>query len=230
MRRTPYAHTVMTAPTLALTAAIEALYAEFKRPQPRRIDGCPCCWDESDYVPLTTTPLRALTDQQLSNYSASVFLTAGGLGDYKYFLPRVFELAVTEKDWWPDTEVVLGKLKLAEWQYWPEDEHRVVQTFVDAWFDALATQAAPPEDGIYYCPPIDGLLCGMAWAGIGLEPYLKRLLDHPAALADLYYSNAQTMSDKDRLFSGFWDDVDPAVITGVKAYLRSDAVLDALTR
>jgi hypothetical protein len=220
----------MTTLTPALIAAIEALYAEFKRPQPRRIDGCPCCWLEADYLPLITTPLRELTDQQLSSYSASVFLTAGGLGDYKYFLPRIFELAVTEKNWWPDTEIVLDKLRLAEWKYWPKDEHRAVQAFVDALFEAEVTQAVKSDDGYYYTSSVDELVCGMARAEIALEPYLKRLLDHPAALADLYYSNAETMSYKDSLFSGFWDDVDPDVVAGVIAFLRSDAVLDALTR
>ena len=218
----------MTTLTPALTAAIEALYVTFKRPHPSSVDGCPCCWREKESQTLAMTPLRDMTSDQLSRYSAKVFTTVGGLGDYKYFLPRIFELTVTEGGW-PDTEIVLGKLKLAEWQYWPKEEYRAVQTFVDAWFDAEALAVKPSDDG-YYSSRIDELICGVARAEIALEPYLKRLLDHPAALAELYYSNDETRSDKDRLFSGFWDDVDPAVIAGVKAFLRSDAVLDALTR
>ena len=219
----------MTNLTPTLSAAIEALYVTFKRPHPRGIDACPCCWKVRDTQVLTETPLRALTDDQLGSYAASVFLTAGGLGDYKYFLPRIFELAVS-KTGYPSVEILLGKLKLAEWKYWPIDEHRAVQAFVDALFEAEVTQAVRSDDGYYYTSSVDELVCGMARAEIALEPYLKRLLDHPAALADLYYSNAETMSDKDSLFSGFWDDVDPAVIAGVKALLRSDAVLDVLTR
>jgi hypothetical protein len=224
----PYAQAAMTTLTPALTAAIEALYVTFKRPHPSRVDGCPCCWKDKENQALMVTPPREMTPDQLSRYSAKVFTTVGGLSDYKYFLPRIFELTAAESGW-PDTEIVLGKLKLAEWQYWPKEEHRAVQTFVDAWFEAEAL-AVKPSDDEYYHSRIDELICGIAKTGIGLEPYLNRLLDHPLALADFYYSNAEMLSDKDRLSNAFWEDIDPVVVAGVKAFLRSDVVLDALTR
>lgn len=212
-----------------LISAVDGLYAAFKRKPPPRIDGCPCCIDKHDIDGLISTPLRAVTERQLSSYATSLFLTVGGLGDFKYFLPRIFEVSATDSSWWPDIEIVLGKLALAEWRMWPADEQRAVQAFLDAWFEAVARTATPPDDGTYYSGSIDELVCGLGRSGVALGPYLTRLLDYPLALAELYHSNAEALTN-DRLSDAFWEDADPAAMAEVVAFLRSDAVMDLLTR
>ncbi len=52
---------------------------------------CPFCVDDEEAEHLLTTPLHELTEQDLAAYSESVFLTVGGIDDFKYFLPRLFE-------------------------------------------------------------------------------------------------------------------------------------------
>jgi len=213
-----------------LKAAIEALYDEFKRPMPRRVDGCPCCWAHKDNAALTQKPLRTLTTTDLFGYIGSVFLTAGSLGDFKYFLPRIFEL-VSEADstLYLDVEIALGKLAYGEWRHWPVSEQKAVAQFLDAWFDAVATGTEAPDDGIYYSPEIESLLCGLAHADAALAPYLERLLETPLAIDALYYANANRVEDKGRLQNAFWENRREAEAE-VVAFLRSETVEAVLLR
>lgn len=103
--------------TARLKEATDALYNEFAAPVPPVIEGCPCCIDTSGVDVLLTTPLRQLTGEQLWRYITGAFLTVGGDRDFRYLMPRIFELsAFDDLGEVPDTEIVLGKLKLANWQ------------------------------------------------------------------------------------------------------------------
>jgi hypothetical protein len=195
----------------------------------RHIDGCPCCWEKKDHGTLTQKPLKTLTVSDLSGYLGSVFLTAGGLGDFKYFLPRIFELAATDPEACLDVEISLRNLSRAEWQTWPVWERETMQSFIDAWFDAVTTRMQAPDDGIYYRTEIEGLLCGLAQADIALAPYLRRLLENPLAVDALYYANENRIEDKGRLQNAFWKDRREAEAE-VVAFLKSEAVETVLLR
>ncbi|WP_155847584.1 hypothetical protein [Asticcacaulis benevestitus] len=214
--------------TPELKAVVEALYDEFKAPTPRYIEACPCCADEACINLLIHTPLRELDADHLSPYLGSLFHTVGNITDYKYFLPRIFELALTDPSWSATTEIVMDKLKLAEWQKWPISEKKVVQSFVDAWFEFVLEDAREPEDGIHCLPEVDALICGMAHADIALEPYFTRLLHSPIALRALYLSNEPSLSKNKHLANPFWQGHEEAAST-VQAFLQSDTVLGALT-
>jgi hypothetical protein len=87
----------------SLQEAIEGVYEAFGRiPRPLTMDGCPCCIDQKGISILLSKPLRELSPDDLTHYSASVFLTVGAL----YFLPRILDILATKPDWWPDPEVV----------------------------------------------------------------------------------------------------------------------------
>ena len=181
--------------------ALEAVYRAFALPTPDAIEGCPCCISTRGVDVLLTTPLRELTGQELWRYVSGAFLTVGGERDFRYLLPRILDLSVSDPEDAIDPEIVLGKLSLANWRSWPAKEQEAVEEVLDAWFEqALAQDVAEVGDG-WIGTEAESVLCGAARAGLPLEGWLVRLHDPVAApvLADL----------KERFpgrLSAFWED------------------------
>jgi hypothetical protein len=151
-----------------LDHAVQLAYRELNDPKPREIDGCPCCTDKAELCKLLAKPLRELTSNELRNYGASVFLTLGDVRDFRYFLPRLLEIATTT-DWWPSPEVLLGKLKLANWMGWAKANEPRSNKVIDAWY-AKCLATAPAEGSV-----IDALICGIARSGLPLTRRLDAL-------------------------------------------------------
>lgn len=122
--------------------SIESIYAAFSSvPKPKSIDGCRCCIEDKQVATLLAKPLRELSAEELSSYASSVFLTVGSEADYRYFLPRILEILVSDQTWWPDPEVALRTLALAEWSKWPDAEKRSILRLFEAHFDQLIAKA-----------------------------------------------------------------------------------------
>jgi hypothetical protein len=181
-----------------LQCAIDTVYAAFSSvPKPKTIDGCRCCIEDKQVYTLLTKPLREITAAELSPYAASIFLTVGSEADYRYYLPRIAEILVTESGWWPDPEVAGHALTLAEWSKWPAPEREAIVHLFGTFFDALVADS----DGFR----LNSWLCGLARAEIPLQPFLDKLAAHPSATLALYKSNANELMER-RLGNPFWDD------------------------
>jgi hypothetical protein len=191
----------------SLNAAVEALYAEFREPKPRTIEGCPCCTNPEEVCTLLAKGLRELTPDELSNYGSSLFLTMGDERDFPYFLPRLLDVA-TSQDWWPSPEVLLDKLTRARWEIWPKHRQEAVRRVIDRWFaDTIAEIESLVAEQFYAAGShIDALLCGIAHAGLQLAPYLDDLARHPTALKALADWNAHAIFKRKRLANEFWKD------------------------
>lgn len=116
--------------------ALEELYRVFA-PYPFRANmPCcvPCCLFQSEVDALGAKPLRSLEQSELSNFTWSLLLTCGEVEDFKHFLPRLFELTVTEGLGDVDTEISIGKLQRADWRTWPAPEQAAVSAFLIAWW------------------------------------------------------------------------------------------------
>ncbi|HYI47729.1 MAG TPA: hypothetical protein VEX35_04615 [Allosphingosinicella sp.] len=192
----------LSSPTHAqVRNALGAIYREFAAPTPAKIEGCPCCISTRGVDVLLTTPLRHLSGEALWRYVSGAFLTIGGERDFRYLLPRIFDLAVNEPENFIDPEIVLGKLKLANWKSWSAGERRVVEDFMDSWFEhALARDLAQAEV-FSVGSEAESVLCGAARSGLPLRRWLDRLQEPDASrvLADL----------KERFpgkLSAFWHD------------------------
>lgn len=212
----------MSEPELA--AALSAVYATFAAPKPAAIDGCPCCIDRKDVCTLLSRRLRELTERELSSYAASAFLTVGEVADFRYFLPRLLEVSITEPAWWPSEEVMLSKLQLAAWRSWPKAEQAAIERLLGAWFAAaLASDADDAGERI------DALVCGLARAGVDTGPYLERLLEpaNLSALLGFHEANAQALAKKGRLRNPFWGDC-PESAGAVIGFLRRQDVQAAI--
>ena len=178
----------MTEPvTTRLSETLDGVYRAFAFPAPAVIEGCPCCLSTRGVDVLLTTPLRELSGQQLWRYVSGAFLTVGSEDDFRYLLPRILDISVSDPRNANDPEIVIGKLALANWRGWSAKEQTVVEEFLNAWFEwALAQDLAEADDG-WIGTEAESVLCGAARAGLPLQRWLIRLNDPIAALvlADL---------------------------------------------
>ena len=184
-----------------LAASIEDLFRVFSATAPPLIEGCPCCIDTRKVDVLLSNPLRELSGDQLWRYITGAYLTVGGDRDFRYLMPRIFELAAVGPFGVPDTEIVLGKLALARWETWKAAEREAILEFIDAWFStALEQDSLHAKDG--WIDQTQTILCGMARAGLPLADWLIRLTEpaYEPILADLRQRYPQDLSP-------FWEDV-----------------------
>lgn len=205
--------------------ALAGLYATFDAPRPRLILGCPCCIDTRNVDVLLSKPLGVLTSDELSRYASGVFLTVGGPVDYRYLLPRIFDLSANDLSWFPTPEIVIGALARAEWDVWSASERAAILSFLSAWFDRWAGGGAY-EDGF---GEIDALLCGMARARIDIVPYMARLLlpVNAAGLLELQSLNGPNAANGAPPES-FWEDA-PEGWRRLTDFLVSEPVRRRLT-
>jgi hypothetical protein len=196
-----------------LAAAIEELYRVFAAPTPAVIDGCPCCIDTRKVDVLLATPLRELRADHLWRYITGAYLTVGGDRDFRYLLPRIFELAALEAGMVPDPEIVLGKLARAGWEKWRESERAAVLAFIDAWFAEALQQDLRGAD---YADQTETLLCAIACAGQPLSEWLSRLTQpvNAPVLAALRARHPHELSP-------FWEDA-PDGWAEVSAFLGTN--------
>lgn len=194
--------------------AVNAVYRTFNRPRPSTIQGCPCCIDTRNTDVLLTTPLRQISGQALWRYVSGAFLTVGDEADFRYLMPRIFEVSVFDPANANDPEIVLGKLTLANWRSWAADEQAVVEAFIYAWFEqALAGDLVNADEG-WIAGDAESVLCGAARAGLPLARLLSRLAE-PEALPVV----AEIRQGFPRKPSGFWEDA-PTAFHEVRAFLN----------
>ncbi|MES2058071.1 MAG: hypothetical protein V4564_19195 [Pseudomonadota bacterium] len=166
---------------IAVHEALEAIYREFAHPTPSAIEGCPCCISTRGVDVLLTTPLRELSGQALWRYVSGAFYTVGGESDFRYLLPRILEVSIDDPGNANHPEIVLGKLRLANWDSWPIHERQAIEWFVDAWFELALSQDLAGADDDWVGESAESVLCGAARADLPLSHWLLRLLDPVAA-------------------------------------------------
>lgn len=181
---------------------INQLYAVFaKYPKPYDFAACECCMSPDEKRVLLTTPLRELTADQLGGYTADAFFTVGETPDFKYFLPRILELAVREEFLWPDPEVVTRKLTLADWLGWPTVEKDAISDLLKAKFETLLND--PNSDG----SAIDQWICALGCCLPDPTPFLGPLLrpQHQDKLLAVIEHNGSLFT-KNKLDNAFWEE------------------------
>lgn len=197
------------------TESIDRLYEVFAEcPKPRNIDGCTCCIDEEEICTLLSKQLKNLTGPELSSYTSSLFHTVGGEADFKYFLPRIFELSAAGAFSWPDPEVVLGKLPYANWTNWSREQKDAVFAFLAAVLKDCIDDPASE---------IDTWLCAIGRCVDDISPYLDLIREEMASLIRLYEENNQQLAIG-RLSNAFWDDV-PDASRQVIEWFNSEEIL-----
>jgi hypothetical protein len=169
-------------------------------PKPQVLEACDHCWSETHKQDLLSCRLEELTPEQLRKYAFDAFFTIGDVADFKYFLPRIFEITVSDDAWYVDPEVVLAKLQLAEWSNWPQNERVAVESLLNKKFATLIKD--PDAEG----PDIDKWICALGRCVADISPYLELLLKEASEEKLLSFMEwNQTALTEGKLANAFWD-------------------------
>jgi len=117
-----------------LNDAMEGVRVAFARYRLDTLEGCPCCTNPKDAIPLRR-PLSELSAQQLDHYASKALTTWGTVDEYRYFLPRIMELALTEEGRsWHGLEfwIIASKIHRGDWHKWPADERAAIEEYFTA--------------------------------------------------------------------------------------------------
>ena len=195
---------------MTLAEAIEGLYGTFASYHRRdSIDACPCCVGREEKHTLARVPLRTLACVQLSRYAFKAMTTWGKAEDYKHFLPRIMELAISrEGRIWPgmDLQLIARKIQLAGGDSWPPAELRALAHVLDAlWQTVLAHD--PTESAWSASDVLPGIAAIIGDISPLLESWhLDRSLSAVLQLADLVDANWAAIANQGHL-QGAWRDV-----------------------
>ncbi|MFB4314720.1 hypothetical protein [Actinomadura sp. 21ATH] len=184
------------------SGAAEDLYAAFAAvPRPARLEGCPCCVAPGEGRALLGRPLRALTAGDLARYAAKALTTWAGEEEFRYFAPRLLELAAADAFPTLDPEIVFAKLGRAGWTDWPQRD--AVEEFLRAfWTRTLERHPSRPAVGT--------ALCAIGGAAGRMAPYLDEWgrLASEAAIRQLHAFVAEELAWRrgtPLLRNPFWD-------------------------
>ncbi|GLZ14945.1 hypothetical protein Acsp04_51800 [Actinomadura sp. NBRC 104425] len=204
--------------------AVEGLYAAFADvPRPRAVAGCPCCVAPDEDRALLARPLRELGAADLRRYAAKAMTTWGAEEEFRYFAPRLLELAADDAFVWPSVEIVFGKLGMVPWTQWPQ--RAALEEFLAAfWARTLASHPSRPDAGT--------ALCALTLAVSDVAPYLSgwERLDTGAAVRQLHDFTADGLrwrGGRVRLTNAEWDTNVPAY-RQVVAWLTEGPALRAV--
>ena len=127
------------------------LYEEFENyPLKAKIEGCPCCELDDAEEGLHRTGLKNLNWDDLGLYIFKAITTFGDEQDFKHFLPRIFELYITEFDDAPyDVGVLFSKLEYAKWRTWPINEKNIIFQTIHTWLGHLKNKKMSASDDMY---------------------------------------------------------------------------------
>lgn len=85
---------------------------------------------------LFSKKLNELSAQDLLRFAGKAMTTWGGVDDYKYFLPRIFEL-IAELNPPYEVWVAFDKLKYGNWDKWEETEKNAIYNYMLSLWDNL---------------------------------------------------------------------------------------------
>lgn len=188
--------------TSDVSQAISGLYEAFhRRGGAPVITGCPCCTNQGEFDTLAAMPLRELSAIALERYARKAMTTIGHADTFRYFLPRIIELAVAEA-FQVEREVIFGKLRYGGWAEWPDAERNAIQDFSRAVSATFALRE-------YDAAELDEWVCALGQFTTDflalLQPLLSETAQARSNLAALVNYNAEGLA-AGKLANAFWTD------------------------
>jgi len=187
-----------------LRVAIATQYEAFTVGRPRAVTGCSCCTTPAEFAGLVAAPREALAPGALRHYAAKAMTTIGTTEDFRYFWPRLAELAF-EGRLLGSVETVFGKPLYGHHRSWPAEERAALIELSAALAQWVAAGEMDPDQ-------VDSWVCAIGLLSETLEdlrPRLAPLLaDTPAARAAvraLVEWNRDDLRQKGQLANAFWD-------------------------
>jgi len=210
-----------------LRLALIEQYEAFTAPRPRSVEGCSCCTTPTQLAALVAAPRDELPTSVLDLYARKAITTIGGTAEFRYFWPRLAELAIAG-ELTTDREVVFGKPLYGAHRTWPGPERAAVLSLASAlggWLGAEELEEFEVDDWV--C--VIGLL---AEDLTDIRPLLAPLLATTesawANLLAFVASNRDNVEKKHRLASAFWESAPQSAATVVEWYLSESRVREAV--
>ena len=213
-----------------LRDALADQYTEFTAPRPREVDGCECCTTAQELTALVAAPREQLTASVLDFYARKAMTTVGDAVEFRYFWPRVAELAV-QGELTTDLEIIFGKPHYGEHHTWPEEEQRAILRLATALGQWIASDELEADD-------VDGWVCALGQLVEGVadvRPFIAPLLEEtPPAWANLRAvvdRNRRSLQRKRQLWNAFWETAPTsadAIVTWLATEPRALAALHAV--
>lgn len=208
-----------------LRAALEQCYEVFASvPRPYKLDASPLRNADEILDTLTAAPLRQLSGEEIGPYSGWAITTVGSERDYRHFLPRILELAITDPVWLgAEPPIMASKLISAGWKGWLREQHEAVLQFFHAAFEAVIEMH--PEEAL----SADVWLCGLVHLGEPPAPLMERWcssVSPNAALqmADFIKSEAKDLVRHGAVGGPFWEEADEKAKMEIGQWLKSERV------
>ena len=131
-----------------MTEAVERLYSAFAHePRPVRVEGCTnCCISEEELDMLVRFPREQLGAEDLRSYASNAADTVGAEADFRYFLPRLLEVASSGELEWPDHPWVVRRLRFVPWREWDRRERDAIRTYLRTWWSVVITEPVERDD------------------------------------------------------------------------------------
>lgn len=110
-----------------LKMEIENLYRVFSIVEkPGGISYCTHCHDQHDFKALLSKPLREISSTDFDHYIWSAFNTAGDMETYKYFVPRLLELLITDAQSNLDCWIIFKNIHRANFDEWSDEQKNAI--------------------------------------------------------------------------------------------------------
>ena len=204
--------------------AVERVYPAFAgQGPPGRLYASPLRDTDAILRALRSARLRALGSEQVLPYAGWAMTTVDGPDMYRYFLPRILELALDNPPHvGAEPNVIAGKLHLAGWSDWPAEERLAVRTvFLAAWAWTLNRDQAE-WDAVRWLVG----LAAMGGVADALDAWRRSPSPHAAGhLASLVCYERKRLRGGSAIGNrAFWSGAAPGVREEVTAWMRSEDV------
>jgi hypothetical protein len=202
-------------PNPPLQLAIRKLYEAFAGfPRPSRLDASPLR-EPVEIQRLVSVPREMLGVDAMGGYAIWAMTTVGEVKDYKYFLPRLLELAVESGVIEP--EMIAYKLQYGQWTEWAPRERGAVSEFL---FEAFS-QAMNEHPDDYLAASWFTAICIL---GLDIDRAMRawRSASLPQAVLQLAgFLQGGTIFEASPEERGYWSNVEDRTLSIVRSWLLS---------
>jgi hypothetical protein len=206
-----------------LQSAIADAYEAFAAfPLPKKLHASPLRNAGEILATLSSARLPKLSGEQIGPYATWALTTVGDGRDYRHFLPRIFELSVTDPVWLGGGPPVMAdKLNRASWRSWPTKQREAVLRFFRAAFDGVLTMH--PDEG----QSADLWFCALVKLGESASLTFELWRSNRSANAALHLASfvideAKHLQRHQEVRGPFWEDIDTDIRRDVANRLTSD--------
>jgi hypothetical protein len=213
-----------------LKKALNDLYVAFESvPSPVSIPYCSHCVTDAEIAELLAAgPVRSVPVQVIAPYASNLVVnTVGSRDDARYFIPRILDIVIGQRQVWPDLPLVARFLGAAT-RDWPRPERIAIDDLIRSlWLYRLTTDPAADDR-----PEAASILCAAAHLTQDLSPYLSlwtTLLEQPPAASQLatLLQEARFEEAAWRMPGPWWDE---EFDRPVDTWLRSRELRDSVSR